>query len=414
MDCGWVKQHVERVLDGEYSPEVGERLSEHLRECPDCARVVRAAEEEERVLQAASSWPELPRDLTPAVMAGLPARMPRPPTRMQRAFRIVLPVVGVAAAVVMVCTLRFPRGREGAGVRSDAALHHAPGPPSVGAVRRPPASPVATVRVSSGTVEALPARGDSRPVEAGVVLGTGAVLRTATDSSVELGFGGAARVKLGSDSEARVMSSAVALVAGRLFVWVEEKGTRFSVTTPQAEAEVRGTEFCVAASTEGRTVLTVVEGVVFFSNEHGAVEVVAGLQSQAEAGSGPTAARPVDVLAVTAWVEGGGRASRGGHGVTLRARPDQRGGRWASGAPALVVELDYPDSVCVPLQVECEVTDADGRAVTQRSVQVSTSSYRYRVRKLRFPALRPGRYRAALRTTGRAEGSSETLEFEVE
>ena len=417
MECGWVRQHVERILDGEYPPAVGDQLAEHLRACRDCARLLHAAEEEERALQAASPWPDAPRDFTPEIMASLPPTRHRLRllTHSPRFFRLALPVAAAAAAVVLAFALRFRTERDDGEVQPDVALHPGTGAALPGAVARPQAPLVATVRASSGTVQVLPERGGPQPMAAGMALRLGTVLKTAPGSAIELDFGGKARVRLDSDSTARVTPSAVALVSGRLFVWVAEQGTRFSVVTPQAEAEVRGTEFCVDSRTEGRTILTVVEGVVVFSNDHGTVEVEAGLQSHAETGSGPRTARPVDVSAIVAWVGSGGKESDRGIDVRLRARLDQRDGHWASGTPALVVELDYPDtdSACTPLRLSCEITDTEGRTVSEQSMQVSTPLYRYRVRKVNLAGLRPGRYRAGLRIVGRNEGSTKTLEFEV-
>ena len=396
MDCGWIRQHVERILDGELSSEVGAQLAEHLRVCSDCGQVLRAAEEEERVLQGALPPTDAPRDLTPEIMASLPRarRRSRGPERIALLSRLALPVAGVAATVAIVFALRFWAGRSEGG--------------SLAAV-------VATLRVSSGTVELLSDRGGARPAETGMDVRVDAVLRTTADSSAELDFGGKVRVRLDSDSRARVTSSSgVLLVSGRLFVWVEEKGTRFSVATPQAEAEVRGTEFCVDSRTEGRTVLTVVEGVVVFRNEHGTVEVQAGVQSHAEASTGPVTGRPVDVSSIVAWVGSTGKEPDRGIDVRLWVRLDEGDGSRVSGAPqTFVVEIDYPDSAYVPLWVSGEITDTEGRVVSERSVQASTTSERYRVRKMVFAELGPGRYRAGFRIVGRDEESAKTLEFEV-
>ena len=416
MDCGWIRQHVERILDGGYSPEVRGQLAEHLRVCSDCGQVLRAAEEEERVLQAALPPTDAPRDLTPEIMASLPRarRQSRGPGRIALLFRLALPVAGVAATVAIAFALRFWAGRGEGGDPPAVAQHRETGSPH-GAVAQGDVPVVATLRVPSGTVKLLSDGGGSRSAEAGMALRVDAVLRTTADSSAELDFGGKVRVRLDSDSRARVTSSSgILLVSGRLFVWVEEKGTRFSVATPQAEAEVRGTEFCVDSRTEGRTVLTVVEGVVVFRNEHGTVEVQAGLQSHAEAGTGPVTGRPVDVSGIVAWVGSTGKEPGRGIDVRLWVRLDEVDGSRVSGTPpTFVVELDYPESAYAPLWVSCEITDTEGRAVSERSVQASSTSDRYRVRKMVFAELGPGRYRAGFRIVGRDEESAKRLEFEV-
>ena len=400
MDCDWVKQHLERILDGECSPEIKGELAEHLHLCPDCTEALHAAEEEERVLQTALSQVGVPRDLAPEIMASLPMakRQSRGAKRTALFLRVALPATGVAALLMLAFGLSLwpeedPR---------DGQTHRA------GVQDNAPAA--ATLRGFSGTVSSHSEGGRARPTEPGMSLWVGAVLTTAADSAAEIGFGRKARVRLDSESRARVTSSSsILLVSGRLFVWVEEKGTRFSVMTPQAEAAVCGTEFCVDSRAEGRTVLTVVEGVVAFGNGYGSVDVEAGLQSQAEGDAGPTAARPVDVLPVVAWAGIGEQDLGPRIDVGLRVRLGQD-----DASPTFVVELDYPDCAYVPLWVNCETTDSEGRIVSERSLQASSRSHRYRVRKMTFADLGPGRYRAGFRIVGRAEANHRTVAFEVQ
>jgi len=399
MDCDWVRQHLERILDGECSPDTKGQLAEHLHLCPDCAEVLRVAEEEERVLRAALPPVGVPRDLAPEIMASLPVakRESRGATRSALFLRFAVPAAGVAALLVLALGLGLWLG----------------GDPRDGQSRRAGAMPnapaVATLSGFSGTVSLPAEAGAAQPTEVGMPLWLDAVLATAADSAAEIGFGGKVRVRLDSESRARVTSSSsILLVSGRLFVWVEEKGTRFSVTTTQAEAAVHGTEFCVDSRLEGRTVLTVVEGVVVFGNGYGSVEVDAGLQSQAATGAVPTAARPTDVLPIVAWAGIGEQDLAPRIDVGLRVRLGQD-----EAPPTFVVELDYPDRAYVPLWVSCEATDSEGRIVSERSLQASSRAHRYRVRKMTFPGLGPGRYHAGFRVVGRAEANRRTVAFEV-
>ena len=416
MDCGWVKRHVERILDAEYSPETGDQLAEHLRECRDCARFLDAAEEEERVLQAALPRTDAPRDLTASIMASLPEARRQRPGREPFALllRWALPVAGAAAVAVVAFGLHF-RARQGrdAGRPGVASSHRTIAQPSANETRAE-APVVAVLHGVSGIVQLVSDRGATRSPEPAMALRRDAVLSTAADSAAQLDFAGEVRVSLDSETSVQITSlSSVRLVSGRLFVWVEIKGTRFAVTTPQAEAEVRGTEFCVDSRAEGRTIVTVVEGVVALSTKQGAVDVGAGLQSHAEAGTPPAVPRVVDVPDIVAWARTTEEDAAPRLGVRLRARLDQDADAGKPKAPTLVVELGYSDGAYVPLWLNCEITDRQGRAVSEQSVQISTMSHRYRVRKVRPADLVAGRYRASLRLVGRADSNSTTLEFEV-
>jgi len=418
MDCSWVRQHVECILDDEYPPKIADQLTEHLLACRDCAEILRTAEKEERLLRSAQPRIGVPRDLVPGIMASLPevGCRERNASRSAHSLRVILPLAGAAAAIVVAFVLRFRvGGEEKGGELSRTARPETESRYSHQDHAQHEVSVVATLRACRGNVTLVSKRDGPRQAAPGIGLRIDTTLSTTADSTAELDFGGKVRVRLDSDSRARLTSpSGVLLASGRLFVWVEEKGTRFAVTTPQVEAEVRGTEFCVDSRTEGRTVLTVVEGVVVFSNEHGTVEVEAGWQSHTETGSGLMVARPVDVSAIVAWTEAGETDPAPGIDVRLRARLDPKGSPLmpVPGGLAAIVELDYGDSACVPLWVSCEITGG-GRTAAEQSVQTSTSSHRYHVKRMRFPELGPGKYRAHFRVSERQEGSAETLDFEV-
>ncbi|TDI13766.1 MAG: hypothetical protein E2P04_02615, partial [Acidobacteria bacterium] len=72
------------------------------------------------------------------------------------------------------------------------------------------------------------------------------------------------------------------------------------IETPTVTAAIRGTEFVVEIGLDGSTTITMLEGVVDASNEHGAVTVTAGEQVHVEPGAAPvkrTVVRPRDAVA---------------------------------------------------------------------------------------------------------------------
>ena len=72
------------------------------------------------------------------------------------------------------------------------------------------------------------------------------------------------------------------------------------IETPTVTAAIRGTEFVVEVGPDGTTTITMLEGVVDASNEHGSVTVTAGEQAHVEPGAAPVkriVVRPRDAVA---------------------------------------------------------------------------------------------------------------------
>ena len=87
-------------------------------------------------------------------------------------------------------------------------------------------------------------------------------------------------------------------------IWVNTAGgpRPLEVETPAATATIRGTELTLRVSPEGRSVLTVVEGVVEFGNALGTWPIRAGSMSSSEPGARCTPPAPADVRSATAWI----------------------------------------------------------------------------------------------------------------
>lgn len=416
LDCSWVRQHVDAVLDRESSGEVGARLEEHLRACRPCAELVRAAREEERFLRAAQPGIQAPPTFVSKTMERLAESRDddRTTRRVAPFLRIVLPALGAAAALVVVLALHLSARR--AQAPGELAADRVPGtvpalPPKSARSEDPI---VATLSDFSGSVELLNEGGASwARAEPGLALRLGATLRTTSGSVADLLLVDGVRAKLNGNSRARIKTSSVHLFSGRLFVWAERRTSPFAVTTPQATAEIRGTMFNVDSRTEGRTILTVVEGLVAFSNERGSVDVEAGMQSSAEGSAPPGVPRAVDVVRIASWAGiGGGESSLPGD-ASLRVRLDTSAADDSSGAPVFVVSLDYGTGDYTPQWLRSEVRDGEGRVVAESAVQVSTPVHRFRTKRVRFSDLGPGTYSASFRVGGGEGRTARTLEFAV-
>lgn len=95
-------------------------------------------------------------------------------------------------------------------------------------------------------------------------------------------------------------ASRLSVLTGRIFVWII--GARpLEIGTAGAIACAKSTQFIVEADEAGRTMLTVIEGSVEFSNEAGTVMVAANQQSTAAPGKAPTRPIRVDKSSYIEW-----------------------------------------------------------------------------------------------------------------
>jgi ferric-dicitrate binding protein FerR (iron transport regulator) len=88
-------------------------------------------------------------------------------------------------------------------------------------------------------------------------------------------------------------------------IWIKTSGgpRPLEVETPVANAAIRSTEFNLKVFPDGRSVLTVVDGVVEFGTAFGTCPIPAGATSVGERGKRCTRPAQVNVKPATAWVE---------------------------------------------------------------------------------------------------------------
>jgi hypothetical protein len=132
-------------------------------------------------------------------------------------------------------------------------------------------------------VEHTHAEGASEPLAPGqevhegdlVVTAAGATMRLLMRDKGILDLGGGARLKLRTyqvNATERRRTVHLQLVVGRLWARVTKalgSGSQYEVTTTNAVAGVRGTEFVVDVGESGKTAITVVEGSVHMSGSVG-------------------------------------------------------------------------------------------------------------------------------------------------
>ncbi len=162
----------------------------------------------------------------------------------------------------------------------------------------------------------------------GDALRPGDTVRTGARATLLARFLEGSEIELAPDTEVALGSAAagakrpgrVRLTTGDVMVAIQAAGT-FEVETPAAVATVKGTRFALRAS-QASTVLTVLEGQVAFSNEHGAVVVQAQQRSVATTDSGPTGPyRAAGAPEGNVWTSGPGLALYRGAGLYVDARP---------------------------------------------------------------------------------------------
>lgn len=123
----------------------------------------------------------------------------------------------------------------------------------------------------------------------------GAYVRTLSDSKMALLFADDTQVRLNQNSVLQVKQLAsgaqpttLLLSLGR--AWAQTKrqsGSRLNLQTPAATAGIRGTDWELDVDASGKTLLTVLSGMVEFSNAQGAVTVGSNEAAMAEVGRAP-------------------------------------------------------------------------------------------------------------------------------
>ncbi|MDB6032821.1 MAG: repeat protein [Verrucomicrobiales bacterium] len=92
------------------------------------------------------------------------------------------------------------------------------------------------------------------------------------------------------------------LKSGAGYFFNRERAADVQFRTPVASGAIRGTEFHVAVAEDGRTVLTLVDGLVDLQNPQGSLSLQSGQQALVEPGKAPVRTAAVDAVNVIQWV----------------------------------------------------------------------------------------------------------------
>jgi hypothetical protein len=102
---------------------------------------------------------------------------------------------------------------------------------------------------------------------------------------------------------ARGLTRILKMVGGEM--WMKTAGPKqIEIETPVATAAIKGTEFNLRVTPEGKSVLTVVEGVVEFGTPFGTCPIPASSQSVGERGKRCTKPAPVNPTSAISWISG--------------------------------------------------------------------------------------------------------------
>jgi hypothetical protein len=294
MNCKQARWLAGLEARGELPAAERDALRRHQAGCADCRAAAAAGERLDGALRAGLSSLPPTIDLRPAVMRQLGTLTPRgSPWRAwsQPWARPSLATAAIAVGALIAALLAWPRGhRTPSPAPHPQIVHHPPAP----------ARPVGRALVLGSAI--LERNGQPALLGADRELRVGDRLRAAgRPLRIELADG--SRVTLDRASAARLDANGLNLEAGRLLAAVTPQSRTFTVSTPQAKAEVLGTEFAVERTPLGSTLVTVERGLVRVSNSHGTQLVPAGSFTVARAAVAPTEPEPIDLAGLLAWAE---------------------------------------------------------------------------------------------------------------
>src|SRR5213595_3657791 len=86
------------------------------------------------------------------------------------------------------------------------------------------------------------------------------------------------------------------LTSGATYFFSHEKPATVEFRTPLASGAIRGTEFHLAVAENGRTVLSLLEGLVTLKNERGQIDLKTGEQGTVEPGQAPAQSAVIDAI----------------------------------------------------------------------------------------------------------------------
>jgi tetratricopeptide (TPR) repeat protein len=89
--------------------------------------------------------------------------------------------------------------------------------------------------------------------------------------------------------------------SGVIYFLNRERPTEMEFRTPQASGAIRGTEFNLAVTDDGRTILTLLDGQVALSNPQGELLLNSGEQATVQNGQPPTKTAIIDAINIIQW-----------------------------------------------------------------------------------------------------------------
>src|SRR5690242_8272552 len=91
------------------------------------------------------------------------------------------------------------------------------------------------------------------------------------------------------------------LNSGSTYFFSREKPATIEFRTPLASGAIRGTEFNLAVAGDGRTELSLIDGLVALNNEHGQIDLKTGEQGVIEPGKAPARTALIDAINIIQW-----------------------------------------------------------------------------------------------------------------
>jgi Tfp pilus assembly protein PilF len=91
------------------------------------------------------------------------------------------------------------------------------------------------------------------------------------------------------------------LGSGSTYFFNRERPTDVEFRTPLASGAIRGTEFHLAVAEDGRTVLSLLDGLVTLNNEQGQIELKTGEQGVVESGKAPNKTSVIEAINIIQW-----------------------------------------------------------------------------------------------------------------
>ena len=140
------------------------------------------------------------------------------------------------------------------------------------------------------------------------VLQTGDRLRTGLRSRATLRLSDKSVLRVNELTTLKIQPPATAnnapvldLTSGATYFFSHEKPATLEFRTPLASGAIRGTEFHLAVAENGRTVLSLLEGLVTLKNERGQIDLKTGERGTVEPGQAPARSAVIDAINIIQW-----------------------------------------------------------------------------------------------------------------